>query len=157
MNNRFEKALIEDEEKLKNVIVKGFPELMIANFLIYMDNKKRKSKGKYVISRIKKNTEEQRIMSMSDSGMEFHYTIYIDKFVWNHLEENDQISLLRRLLCQCKIDHDNTIDVYKTYEPEISDWYSEIEFNKDDPRWLIRVQTMAESLYDDETEVEGLE
>ncbi len=152
MPNRFEGAVTQDLDLLDKVIQQGFPELQIARFLIYMDTKKRKSKGKYIIARIKKNNEEMRIATMDDSGLEYHYSIFLDNYVWQNLDEKDQIRTLRRLLAQCDIDHDNTNDPYKMKDFEVQDFYSEIEFNKDDNRWLERVNLTAESLYDDEEE-----
>ena len=124
MTNRFQPAVQEDEVLLDKIIRLGFPELQIARFLVYMDNKKRKTKGKYILGRVKKNNEEMKIASMEDNGAEYHYTIYLDKYVWDHLEEPDQIRTIRRLLCQCEIDHDNTNDVYKMKGYEVEDFYS---------------------------------
>ncbi len=149
MPNRFDDVTNEELNMVDKVIKDAFPELVAARFLMFFDNKKRKTKGKYVIGRIKKLNEEQRIMTMDENGGEYHYTIFLDKFIWDNLTEPDQIKILRRLMCQCDIDHEGD-DPYKMQDYEVQDFYSEIQYNHDDPRWLERVELIAENLYEED-------
>ena len=150
-DNRFEDVTNVEQNLLDEVIKEGFPSLINARFLFFFDNKKRKSKGKYVIGRIKKLNEEQRAMTIDNNGIEYNYAIFLDKYVWQNLDDKDKTRMIRRLLCHCELDLEAN-DPYKIQDPEISDWYSEIEYNKDDPRWMERVGLIAENLYDNDTE-----
>lgn len=148
--SRFTDAIVTEHNLIDAVIKDSFPELIMARFIVLFDEKKRKSKGSYVVGRIKKLNDETKALSQDPNGDEYNYVIFLDKFVWNHLDDADKTRIMRRLLCQCDVDGEAADDIYKIQGFEVEDFNSELIKNQDDPQWLYRVNLIAESLYDNE-------
>jgi hypothetical protein len=53
------------------------------------------------------------------------------------------------VLCYTDVDFDKP-NPYNTRDAEIKTFYEEIEYNKDDPRWMERVEAIAISIYESE-------
>ncbi len=148
--SRFTEATSTEAELIENIIKESFVELSGARFIILYDEKKRKSKGQYVVGRIKKLNDESKALSLDENGNEFNYVVFLDSFVWGQLESGDQERLMRRLICQCLFESEAE-DPFKIQGFEVEDFHSEIVKNTGDPRWLDRVNLIAESLYDEDT------
>lgn len=145
--SRFEEAPENVNDFLRKIIQKDFEYLSSANIKVLFDTKKRKRGDSFIFGRLKKANEMEKFLSSTDFTPDgYDYFMYLDKGVYNSLEEKDRERLIRHELCHCDVDFEAK-DPYKTRDHEITDFYSEIEFNRDDPRWMERVSGIAEALY----------
>ena len=148
--SRFEEAGELFEEKLQEVINNNFPILSSANFSCIFDLKKRKSNGKYVVGKIQKANDLMKHLSATNENPDgIDYLIYVDKAVWNTIDTKDKERLLYNVLCYTDVDFDKP-SPYNTRDAEIKTFYEEIEYNKDDPRWMERLEAIATSIYESE-------
>jgi predicted metallopeptidase len=153
MANRFEDAPTSVEELVNRVISKDFDRLSGARIKIIFDTKKRSSGGKYVLGRMKKTNEHERFLTALETNTEdgYDYFMYLDKNVFEKIDEKDKIRLIRHELQHCELDF-NADNPYKIKDHEITDFYDEIEYNRDDPRWGERLASIAESVYSSEND-----
>lgn len=134
-----------------------FPELAQAKIKIIFDLKKRKSRGAYILARIQKTSELLRFLTVEDSNSEngFDYFIYLDKMVFESIEEEDRVRIIRHELRHTFFDIEaKSGSPYKTVGHDYEDFYQEMEINKADPKWRQRCAAVADSLYERE-EYEG--
>jgi len=123
-----------------------FPHLDGANILVVMDTKKKLSGGRIVVARIKKMNDELKFFTMNDMGIEYDYVIFIDKIIFNELDQFDRKRIIYHELCHTDVDHEKK-NPYGIKDHEIQGFYDEISYNEDDPRWSERVSEMASSIY----------
>jgi len=146
---RFEDVTSDIERMVDKMVDDNFPELRTANITILFDTKKRKSGGQFVMGRLKKANDETKALAVGDDGVAPDYVLFIDKNIYDVLDDNDKKRLLFHQLCHVHYDGDCE-NPYKVKGPEIQTFYAEIEYNKDDPRWAERLSAVAESVYDPE-------
>ncbi len=148
---RFEECDTSVYDSLHKIIGDSFPELEAAIFIVLFDNKKRKSGGRYVIGRIKKANDELKALSMDKDGVMPDYILFLDKTIYDVLDDRDKDRIIFHELCHTEvvIDSDNQ---YRIKDHEIQSFYAEIDYNNDDARWSERVSIIAESVYDPENE-----
>lgn len=144
--SRFEEASPETVNLVRDVMEESFPELQTARMVVLYDTKKRKSGGKFVIGRMKKTNDELKAFATDPSGDSYDYIMFLDKLVFEAVDENDKKYIIFHELCHCQIDLDSS-DQFKIKDHEIQTFYSEMEYTKDNPRWLERVSAIAESLH----------
>jgi hypothetical protein len=138
--------------KMVNDIRKGsFPELSGAKIKVLYDTKKRTSGGKLVLGRMQKTNDLIKTLTVEDSGDTegYDYLMMIDKACFENVENIDKTRILRRLLQHCDVDLDSN-NPYKIRNFEIEEWYDEMEYNKEDPRWMERCLSITESVYESE-------
>jgi len=151
---RYETMDTQTENFIKSTINSFFPDLRNAVFELVCDTKKRKSGGRSVISKIEKPNEVLRFVSSNEENPEgIDYVLMLDKNVWNELSDNDKTRVVRHVLQHTDVDFEKEMP-YGLRKPEVSTFYSEIEYNKDDPEWMERLETIADSLYTREDENE---
>ncbi|CAN2040145.1 putative phage metallopeptidase domain-containing protein [Candidatus Magnetomoraceae bacterium gMMP-15] len=142
---------------VKEVIQGDFSHLVQAKIKVLFDTRKRKSIGKYVLGKLQKTNDLLRHLTSVETGDAegYDYLLYLDERVFESIDRIDKIRLIRHLLQYADIDYEADIP-YKIRKEEVVTWYDELEFNKEDPRWYERLETIAESLYnsEDETPVE---
>ena len=141
--SRFEDVTENVIELFDNVRREFYPELRNAKIKIIFDNKKRKSGGKLVIGRMTKTNDLIRHLSDDED-----YIMYLDKVAFENVDEKDKIRIIKHELYHCDIDMESSTNPYKIRDHEISTFYDEIEDNKDDPRWVERIITVMESVYE---------
>lgn len=145
--SRFEDAPQQTIDFVEKVMNDNFPELHGALIKVMYDNKKRKSGGRFVFARIKKTNDELKAFAVNESGTPYDYVMFLDHLLWDNIEEKDRTKLVHHELCHCLVDHDSQ-DQYKIQDHEIQTFYAEIEFVRDDPRWLERLAAICASVYD---------
>lgn len=153
--SRFEDAPQQVIDFVSNVVVEHFPELQGCLIKVMYDTKKRKSGGRLVLARIKKTNDELKAFAVDEGGNPYDYVMFLDKLVWENISESDREKLVFHELCHCQIDLDSS-DQFKIKDHEIQTFYAEIEFVRDDPRWVERVSAIAESVYDPDAELPGV-
>ncbi len=148
--SRFENVDQETVDFVKEIIGKDFERLVNAKIKILFDTKKRKSGGNYTLGRMQKANDLIRTLTFDETEDEgYDYILYLDKVVWSNIDEKDKERLVRHELCHCEVDFEKD-SPYGLKDHEITDFYSEIEYNKDDPRWAERIAVVAEQIYEDE-------
>lgn len=147
---RFEDVPQQINDFVETVKNDNFPELDAAIILVLFDTKKRKSGGRYVIGRIKKANDEVRVMAADSNGISPDYVMFLDKQIWDVLDDRDQERIVKHELYHCETNFESDTNQYKICDHEIQTFYAEIEENQDDSRWVERVSVIAESVYDSE-------
>lgn len=125
-----------------------FPWLNAAVIRILYDTKKRRSGSRLVFAKIKKTSDDIKTLAADDNGVSPDYILYLDKNVWAAISDEDKKRIVYHELCHCVVGNDTVPVQYKIQDHEIQTFYDEIEFNKDDPRWLERVSAIGEHIYD---------
>lgn len=148
---RFEEADQHTVDFVNEVINEDFISLAGAKIKVLFDQKKRKSGGKYVLGRMQKANDLIRTLTKEDGTAEegYDYILYLDIAVWESIDDTDKKRLVRHELCHCDVNFDRSVP-YGLKDHEVQDFFSEIEYNREDPRWGERLATIAESIYEDE-------
>jgi hypothetical protein len=147
--SRFEDAtndVINMVEKIKKEV---FDQLLNAKIKILMDTKKRKIGGKYVLGRIKKTNDELKALALNEHDEPYDYILFLDKVVFNTINDIDKIRLIRHELQHCEVDVEAD-NPYKIKGHEVEDFHDEIIYNQDDPRWGERIAIIADSIYEND-------
>jgi hypothetical protein len=157
MDLRFEQAPQKAIEMLASVRKDiQFNQLVNANILVVMDLKKRTSGGKLVAASLSKTNDIERFLTLNEAFTEdgYDYIMRIDKALWESpIEDIDRIRIIRHELCHADVDAEAD-KPYKIQAHEVEDFYSEILFNQDDPKWMVRLGGVLESIYSKEKENE---
>lgn len=141
-------------ELINEVRSKDFPELVNAKIKALFDLKKRKSGGMMVLARIMKTND--LIRHLTRDGADYYngydYIITLDKKCWENITDIDRIKIIRHELRHTFFDIESEDNPYKMLNHSVSDFYEEVELNKNDPRWRERVATLTEDIYEQEKE-----
>ena len=152
MSSRFEEATTEVINKVQEVMRAKFPSLVGCNIEVVMDTKKRKSGGKHVLVKLDKTTPIIRHISADNTNPEgVDYILYIDKTVYNEMNEQDRERVIAHGLYHADCDFEKDIP-YGVRKPTVQTFYEEIADNSDDPRWAERLDLMAEGIHEREDE-----
>ncbi|KJR40647.1 hypothetical protein MCHI_003464 [Candidatus Magnetoovum chiemensis] len=148
--NRFEDVPSEVYVLVNEVIKQHFSDLINVKLCIIYDTKPRKSKGKLVLARVQKTNHLIRFLTRDDMSRDegYDFILFLDKLTFTNVDEKDRIRLIRYQLRYIYVDPESPKDPYKLSAPDIEDFYSEQELNKDDPKWAQRVMEVAFSLYE---------
>ena len=152
MPSRFEDVTDTHYKMMQEIIGKSFPHLNSAVIELVFDTKKRMTGGKYTIGKLQKSNDFTRHLSSSNSAPEgVDYFLYLDKLIFENIDEADKTRIIRHELQHAEVDYEKT-NPYGIRDHEITDFYEEVEFNKEDPRWVERVATVADALYNSDDE-----
>lgn len=147
--SRFEEGSQEAINIMNKLIENQFSYLSNATIEVVFDTKKRKSKGQYVLGRLQKANDLMKYLSSSNiypDGID--YILYLDKNVFESLNENDKKRIIFHELCHAEMDAEAS-DPWKLKDHEFAGFYSELDYNRDDPRWSERIGAVAQSIYED--------
>jgi hypothetical protein len=151
---RYEEVTADVRRLLNKVLIDHFGELKNAKIIALFDLKKRMSGGQIVLGHIMKTNDLIRHLTKEDasSAEGYDYIITIDKKGWEALNDTDKVRLLRHELRHTYFDIDAEENPYKLVDHSISDFYEEVELNKDDPKWRQRAATVVADIYEQEKE-----
>ncbi len=154
MGIRYEEVTEEVKKLFGEVQAKYFPELKNAKIITLFDVKKRASGGRVVLGRIMRTNDLLRHLTKDEAvAIEgYDYIITLDKEGWNAIVDADRVRLLRHELRHTHYDIDSESNPYRLLDHSITDFYEEVELNKDDPRWRERVATIVEDIYEQKKE-----
>ncbi|MCX5809611.1 MAG: putative metallopeptidase [Proteobacteria bacterium] len=154
MGLRYEEVNEEVMSVLKEVKSEYFPELKNAKIKVLFDIKKRKAGGMVILARIMKTNDLLRHLTIDEAdAMEgYDYIIALDKTCWDSIIRDDKIRIVRHELRHACFDIESEDNPYKLQDHSISDFYEEVEHNKDDPRWRERLATVVEDIYEQKKE-----
>ncbi len=151
---RYEEATPAVIKMLKDIKAKDFGELKNAKIKVLFDLKKRKSGGRIVLGKIMKTNDLIRLLTKDEVEVieGYDYIITLDKKCWDHIVDEDRVRILRHELRHACYDVESENDPYKLVTHSITDFYEEVEANRNDPRWRERVGTLVEDIYEQEKE-----
>jgi hypothetical protein len=139
----------ETQDMLEKIQDEYFSELANCYVKPLFDTKGKKSGGEFTFAWIKKSNELIRYLTSEevdrDEGHDF--IIFIDYNIWQNINEIDKERILRHELRHIEYDPESTSNPFKLRKHEVEDFYSEIELNKDEPRWKEKIGQIAESIY----------
>lgn len=134
----------------KEIQTTYFPELRNAKISILYDLKKSSKGGKVQFGCIKRPNDLIRHFSKDEAiAIEgYDYIIILDKVCFENVSERDRERILRHELRHTYFDIDTEDNPYRLMDHDITDFYAEIELNKDDPRWGQRCAALTADIYE---------
>jgi len=149
--SRFEEVTEQEYKLMNELIGEHFSYLNIANIHILFDTKKKKIDGKLSAARVQATNELQKYLSIdNDCPDGYDYIVYLDKNLWDILEEPDKKRVLFHELNHFDINPEK--ETFKTKGHEIEMFESELDYNADDPKWMSRISVILLSIYDKENQ-----
>lgn len=149
---RFSECGDDVKEVLARVINDRFPSYGMLKFKLLFDHKKRASKGTIVLASIEVPSPKLRFLTIDDVAEEgYDYIVIIDKKAWDVASDVDKIRIVSHELRHVYIDEKGAA---KTVGHEISDFYREIELNRDDPEWSRKLTNLVALMYEQEKDAE---
>lgn len=146
--SRYEKAPQKLERLVNNMKDKRFPSLRDARIVCLLDKKPKKVKGKYRFAEIKMADDFIKFFASLSSEVlsEVNYVMIFDKKLHDAIESKDKKRLVFHELNHAYCD-DN--DKFRILPHDFEGFYSEIDYNSDDPEWSWRLANEMEVLHDD--------
>ena len=136
--------LYEMYESLKG---KYFPHLARAQVLLLAHKKPMKTKGNLALAKIIKPTDLIKYLSREEAPAEgYDYIILFDAKLLLHCEDSDIERVLRHELRHTFYDSDSKTP-YQIVDHDFSDFYDEVELNKDDPGWAKRLSATVSLIH----------
>ncbi len=147
---RYEAASQEAIDLLNEVQDRHFPELKNAKIALLFDLKKRSSNNRLVLGRIVKPNDLVRHFTKDDAVNVdgFDYIVILDKVGWDVTGHDDRVRVIRHELRHTFYDIEAEENCYKLIDHSITDFYEEVELNKDDPRWKERLAMLISDIYE---------
>jgi hypothetical protein len=139
--------IIEMYEKIRH---QYFPHLTNAKILLLLNKKKMMRKGNIVLGKMMKPSELVKFLSKDEAPDDgYDYIMLLDSKLINNCDDNDIVRVLRHELRHTFFDSDS-INPHKLIDHDFSDFYDEVELNKDDPTWAKRISQTVSLMYDQE-------
>jgi hypothetical protein len=128
-----------------------FPQLTNAKILFLISKKKMTQKGNISLGKIMRPSELVKFLSRDEAPEDgYDYILFLDAKLIAHCDEVDIARVLRHELRHTFYDSDSLSNPYKIIDHDFSDFYDEVELNKDDPGWAKRVSQTVSLMYDQE-------
>lgn len=132
-----------------------FPYLANAKILFLISKKKMMKKGRILLGKIVKPSALVKYLSRNEAPDDgYDYIMYLDNKLVQHCDETDIERVLRHELRHVFYDSDSK-NPYKLIDHDFSDFYDEVELNKDDPNWANRVARTVSLIYEQEKDQRG--
>jgi hypothetical protein len=139
--------IYEMYEKLK---AHHFPYLANAKILFLINKKKMVRNGNVVLGKMVKPSALVKYLSRNEAPEDgYDYIMLLDNILIRHCEETDIERVLRHELRHAFFDSDSK-NPYKLIDHDFSDFYDEVELNKDDQLWANRVSKIVSLIYEQE-------
>jgi len=141
----------ENIDMLYNKVIKEyFPYLANVKMLSLVSKKKMTQKGRIVLGKIVKPSALVKYLSRNEAPDDgYDFIMYLDNKFVNFCDEIDIERVLRHELRHIFYDADSK-NPYKLIDHDFSDFYDEVELNKDDPNWANRVSRTVSLIYEQE-------
>ena len=139
--------IYEMYERLKG---QYFPQLANAKILFLINKKKMMKRGSIVLGKMVKPSDLVKYLSRNEAPEDgYDYIMLLDSKLIQHCEESDIERVVRHELRHTFFDSDSK-NPYKLVDHDFSDFYDEVELNKDDPTWAKRVSQTVSLIYHQE-------
>lgn len=151
MGLRYEEADDSLVEVFIDVLGKRFPYYQNLSFKLLYDNKKKVSKGNIVLASTELTSDKIKFFSKDNVQVEgYDYIVTVDKKAWEVAADADKIRLISHELSHVFVDEKGKC---KLLGHELEDFYKEIEYNRDDPKWGIKLAQLVDDMYSQEKEM----
>ena len=138
-------------EMYERIRAQHFPHLVNAKILFLINKKKMVSKGNVVLGKIMRPSELVKFLSREEAPEDgYDYILFLDGKLIANCDDPDIARVLRHELRHTFYDSDSLTNPYKIIDHDFSDFYDEVELNKDDPSWAKRVSQTVSLMYDQE-------
>ena len=150
MGLRYEEVTESVANMVRQIQAEHFSELKNAKIKVLFDLKKRQGGGKVVLGRIMRTNDLLRHLTIDEveAAEGYDYIITLDKVCWENIPDADRVRIVRHELRHTYFDIDAEKTPYKLQDHTISDFYEEVELNKEEPRWRDRIAALVESIYE---------
>lgn len=148
---RFEAVPQQVIDLCEDIRLKYFINLDGSRTLYIFDTKKKVAGGRIVFAWIKKLNDELKFLAMNDAGITYDYVMFFNKDIWDALDDTDRRRIIYHEFCHTEVDFEK-VNPYGIKDHEIQGFYSEADYNADDPRWAERISVIAASIYDPEND-----
>jgi hypothetical protein len=116
-----------------------------------INKKKMMHKGTVALGKIVRPSDLVKFLSQHEAPEDgYDYIVYLDDKLIANCEDRDIEKVLRHELRHTFFDSDSITNPYKLVDHDFSDFYAEVELNKDDPTWAQRVSQTVSLMYDQE-------
>jgi len=140
--------ILEIYEKIR---AQHFPHLVNAKILFLINKKKMIHKGSVALGKIMRPTALVKFLSREEAPEDgYDYIMFLDGKLIANCDDTDIVRVLRHELRHTFYDSDSLSNPYKLVDHDFSDFYDEVELNKDDPAWAKRVSQTVSLMYDQE-------
>lgn len=146
--SRYEEAP-EEFNKLVRVVCKNHvPSLKKAKIKCLLDTKSKKTKGRYRLAELRLPDDFVKYFSSlaEDDMSSPDFLMIFDKGLYHAIEKKDKKRIIFHELNHGFIDEDGKC---KILPHDFEGFHAEVEYNKDDPEWNIRMANEMEILYED--------
>ncbi len=140
--------ILEMCEKIRS---QHFPYLVNAKILFLVNKNKMVRKGNTVLGKMVKPSALIKFLSRNEAPEDgYDYIMLLDSKLLGHCEDTDIERVIRHELRHTFFDSDSINNPYKLVDHDFSDFYDEVDLNKDDPTWVKRVSQTVSLMYDQE-------
>jgi hypothetical protein len=140
--------ILEMYEKIR---AQYFPHLGNAKILFLINKKKMIQKGAIALGKIVRPSDLVKFLSQAEAPEDgYDYIMLLDGKLIVNCEDRDIEKVIRHELRHTFFDSDSITNPYKLVDHDFSDFYAEVELNKDDPTWAQRVAETVSLMYDQE-------
>lgn len=148
---RYEDVPETVNDMVKELITDYFSDLAGCKIKVVFDTKKKITKGKLTLGRIKKANELEKFFTsdMTGDGEGLDYVIFIDKMAWELADQDDRYRLLRHELRHTNVNIDSNSNPYQLRGHTVEDFYTEIRINEDKPRWAEDLAVRTKMAYEE--------
>lgn len=148
-NARYENAPKTITRLTKQMIKDHFPAMQNFNTKTVLDNKGMKSKGKRVLGKLKKVDDLSKFLTKTEENAFEGYTfvMILDKLMTETISKSD----LKRVIFH-ELNHGGMDDKGNPIiiDHDFVGFYSELDYNKDDPKWSERIALQLAQAYGEE-------
>lgn len=142
----------ESPDKLQRIAnkmtEKYFPGLKEASIKVILDTKKKRVKGDLRFGELKLVDDLNRFFTAQDDFKGYDFVMIIDNMLFENVVNWEDI---KRVIFH-ELNHGGIDDKgkFKIKPHDFEGFYSEIDFNKDDPDWIERLGEDLEEMYSEE-------
>lgn len=146
--HRYENADESLTEVFLDVLEKHFPIIQNLNIKLLFDLKKRINKGQLILASIELTNPKIKFFSKDNVVLEgYDFIMIVDQKAWELAGDATRPRIIRHELRHVFIDEKGDP---KVVGHEIEDFYAEVELNKDDPEWRVKLGTLVRDVYEQE-------
>lgn len=148
--SRYEEAPTNIQRLVNNMQNKKFKHMIgDAKIKVLLDRRPKKTKGKYRLGELRLPDEFTKFFSsmITDENHPPDFVMIMDKALVEKVEKKDTKRIVFHELCHGLKDNNGK---YKVVPHDFEGFYEEIEYNKDDPDWNLRLANEMEILYEEE-------
>lgn len=144
--SRYTSAPTNVQRMIDNIKSKRFTTIKHAKIKALYDTKAKKTKGKYRIGELKLADDFIKYFSEILEEIPYDYVMIFDQALMDEIQKKDTKRVIFHELCHGFKDDNG---VYKLVPHDFEGFYEELDYNKDDPDWKLRLSNKLELLHNE--------